>query len=80
MGLLQWCKNRTQGYEGVDVSNFTKSWADGLAFCALVHSYAPHLVDYDSLPKGDILEDKQLRLKNCQIAFDAAEKVSSFIC
>jgi hypothetical protein len=59
----------------VEVTNFTKSWADGLAFCALVHSYGPELIDYNSLPKGDALEDKTLALKNCQLAFEAAEKV-----
>ena len=24
--MFQWCKNVTQGYEGVEVTNFTTSW------------------------------------------------------
>jgi Calponin homology (CH) domain len=47
--LLQWCQNRTQGYAGVNVTNFSRSWKDGLAFCALLHSQHPSMVDFDSL-------------------------------
>ena len=35
--LLLWCKKRTGGYKGVQVTNFTKSWKDGKAFAALYH-------------------------------------------
>ena len=38
-----------------------------LAFCALVHNYYPDLIDFDSL-------DPKECIKNCDIAFDAAEK------
>lgn len=37
--ILAWAKNITKGYRGVKVDNFTKSWVDGLAFCALMHRY-----------------------------------------
>ena len=30
-GLLLWCQRKTTAYEEVDISNFTKSWQDGLA-------------------------------------------------
>jgi len=67
-GLLQWCKNRTAGYTGVEVTNFVKSWQDGLAYCALLHSYRPDLIDFKSLKK----ENKDY---NINLAFDVARKV-----
>jgi actinin alpha len=66
-GLLLWCKKKTQGYKDVNVKNFSDSWEDGLAFCALIHKHRPDLIDFDSLNKED-------RLKNLQLAFDVAEK------
>jgi len=48
--LLMWVRNTTAGYPGVDVKNFTKSWHDGLAFCALIHKFRPKLIgDWNSL-------------------------------
>jgi len=64
----QWCKNRTQGYNGVEVTNFTKSWADGLALCALVHSYNSSAIAFNTLNPED-------KLKNCTLAIDVAEQV-----
>eukprot|EP01113_Clastostelium_recurvatum_P042470 TRINITY_DN6882_c0_g1_i1.p1 TRINITY_DN6882_c0_g1~~TRINITY_DN6882_c0_g1_i1.p1 ORF type:complete len:333 (-),score=106.84 TRINITY_DN6882_c0_g1_i1:40-900(-) len=49
--LLNWAKERTSGYEGVQITNFTTSWADGKAFCAIAHSYAPRAFNFDTLPK-----------------------------
>eukprot|EP01102_Stenamoeba_stenopodia_P022637 TRINITY_DN951_c0_g1_i1.p1 TRINITY_DN951_c0_g1~~TRINITY_DN951_c0_g1_i1.p1 ORF type:complete len:947 (-),score=412.22 TRINITY_DN951_c0_g1_i1:93-2933(-) len=68
-GLLQWCKNRTAGYPGVEVTNFIRSWQDGLAYCALLHSYRPDLIDFKSLKK----ENKEY---NINLAFDVARKLN----
>jgi len=64
--LLQWCRERTKGYPGVDIQNFSQSWGDGLAFCALIHNYDSSLINFNELKKED-------RLNNCQLAFDVAE-------
>jgi len=66
--LFQWCKDTTAGYEGVNITNFTTSWKDGLAFCAIVHHYRPSMINFKSLKKDNPRE-------NLKLAFDAAEKI-----
>jgi len=66
-GLLLWCKKKTAGYRDVKVENFTNSWVDGLAFCALIHKHRPDLLDFDKLSKKNARE-------NLELAFDVAEK------
>jgi len=66
-GLLLWCQKKTAGYKDVKVENFTTSWQDGLALCALIHHHRPDLIDFDSLSK----ENKHHNLK---LAFEVAEK------
>lgn len=44
--LLKWCQMQTKGYEkyGVKVTNFTTSFKNGMAFCAMIHNYRPDLM------------------------------------
>jgi len=65
--LLLWCQRKTKGYENVKVDNFSNSWRDGLALCALIHKHRPDLLDFNSLDKSD-------HKKNLQLAFDVAEQ------
>jgi hypothetical protein len=66
-GLLLWCQRKTACYDEVDVRDFSSSWNDGLAFCALLDIHRPDLIDYDSLDKSD-------HRGNMQMAFDIAHK------
>ncbi|KAI2650014.1 Utrophin [Labeo rohita] len=38
--LLSWVRNCTRNYNNVNVLNFTTSWADGLAFNAILHHFS----------------------------------------
>ena len=38
-GLLTWCQTHAAGYESVDIKNFSTSFNDGLALCAILHRY-----------------------------------------
>lgn len=66
-GLLLWCQRKTQPYDEVNVQDFTYSWTDGLALCALIHCHRPDLLDYNSLNKAD-------RHANTKLAFRIAEE------
>lgn len=66
-GLLLWCQRKTACYEGVEVRDFSASWNDGLAFCALLDIHRPDLIDFDTLDKSD-------HKGNMQLAFDIATK------
>jgi len=65
--LLKWVREQTEGYDGVNVTDFKYGFRDGLAFSALISKYDPGLLDYSSL-------DKDEKLRNLQHAFEVAEK------
>lgn len=52
----------------VDIQNFSSSWSDGMAFCALVHNFFPEAFDYSQLTP-------QNRRHNFEVAFSSAEYV-----
>uniref|UniRef100_A0A8C9F9I1 Calponin-homology (CH) domain-containing protein n=1 Tax=Pavo cristatus TaxID=9049 RepID=A0A8C9F9I1_PAVCR len=53
----------------IDLQNFSSSWNDGMAFCALVHSFFPETFDYNKL-------DPANRKQNFELAFTMAEKMA----
>lgn len=65
--LLRWCKFNTQGFKGVEVSNLTKAWHNGVALCALVCKFNPDAIDFDSISAGN-------GTSNLKTAMDAAQK------
>ncbi|KAF2071721.1 hypothetical protein CYY_006966 [Polysphondylium violaceum] len=66
-GLLLWCKNTTTGYNGVNISSFTKSFRDGLAFLALSHKFDSNTFQYAEYEKLD-------PIARLNAAFEFAEK------
>uniref|UniRef100_A0A673CRG9 Spectrin beta chain n=1 Tax=Sphaeramia orbicularis TaxID=375764 RepID=A0A673CRG9_9TELE len=65
--LLLWCQMKTAGYPNVNITNFTTSWKDGMAFNALIHKHRPDLVDYNTLKRSNPTH-------NLQNAFNVAEQ------
>lgn len=66
--LLKWCQIKTVGYPNIDITNFSSSWNDGLALCALMHCYLPQMIPYETLGPHD-------KRRNFSIVFAAAESV-----
>ncbi|XP_010768661.1 cytospin-A-like, partial [Notothenia coriiceps] len=52
----------------IDITNFSSSWNDGLAFCAVLHTYLPAHIPYQELGSQD-------KRRNFTLAFQAAESV-----
>lgn len=64
---MQWCQMKTRGYENVKIENFSTSWSDGMAFCALIHHFLPDAFDFTKLtPKQ--------RRHNFTLAFRVADE------
>jgi len=68
--LLEWTKAMTREYiDTIEITNFSTSWNDGIAFCALIHHFYPDAFDFNSL-------DAKNRRQNFELAFDTAEKLA----
>ncbi|KAF7688604.1 hypothetical protein HF521_013411 [Silurus meridionalis] len=70
--LLEWCRSKTIGYQHIYIHNFSSSWTDGMAFCALVHSFFPNEFDYSQLNPAH-------RKYNLDLAFTTAEEKADCI-
>uniref|UniRef100_A0A8C9EQJ7 Cytospin-A n=1 Tax=Pavo cristatus TaxID=9049 RepID=A0A8C9EQJ7_PAVCR len=55
-------------FKNIDITNFSSSWNDGLAFCAVLHTYLPAHIPYQELNSQD-------KRRNFTLAFQAAESV-----
>ena len=59
-----------QHYPGLENVALGRGWRDGVAFCVLLHSYKPHLVDLNLMKSGDVMH-------NCTLAFKAGEALGA---
>ncbi|XP_063042436.1 mucin-16 isoform X10 [Engraulis encrasicolus] len=57
--LLQWCQEATQDHKGVKITNFSTSWRNGLAFCAILHHFCPDKINYEMLDPYDIKQNNK---------------------
>lgn len=65
--LLRWAKRTVHKYPGVHITDFSKSWRDGLAFSAIIHRNRPDLVDWRTV-------NKQRARERMETAFYVVEK------
>lgn len=65
-GIIQYVFSFPSSPQNIDIQNFSSSWSDGMAFCALVHSFFPLEFDYNTL-------DPANRKHNLELAFTTAE-------
>lgn len=70
--LLDWSKAQIDGYPNVNVTNFSSSWSDGLAFCALIHHFYSDAFDFKQL-------DTKNRRRNFTLAFSMAQKLAGIV-
>ena len=64
--VVYMCLASIPGSYKIRVINFTHSWSNGTAFCAILHCHRPDLLDYYSQV------DEARPLENLQLAFDTA--------
>ncbi|XP_037091726.1 smoothelin-like protein 2 isoform X2 [Pollicipes pollicipes] len=65
--MLFWVQCRLRDYKTVKVENFSTSWSDGIAFCALIHHFFPDAFDFSKL-------DPRNRRYNFDLAFRTADE------
>ncbi|XP_039894638.1 EH domain-binding protein 1-like protein 1 isoform X4 [Simochromis diagramma] len=57
--LLEWCQEITKNHKGVKINNFSTSWRNGLAFCAILHHFHPEKINFEMLDPYDIKQNNK---------------------
>jgi len=66
--ILGWVQQTIQDYP-IPMTNFSSCWSSGLAFCALIHVFYPHIFSWSSL----IPENREY---NFSLAFSLSEQLA----
>lgn len=64
--VLDWVQEMVKDYP-IEITNFSSSWNNGMAFCALMHKFNPDEFDYNEL-------DPENKRHNFDLAFKTGEK------
>lgn len=68
VALLRWCQKRAEAvYPASAMPDFRTCWQNGLALCAIAHSYFPEHIPFSSLSEKNAVA-------NVTLAFDVLEK------
>lgn len=66
--ILSWVQETLKDYP-IQITNFSSCWADGLAFCALIHAFYPDVFEWKTLKASN-------REYNFSLGFRAAEELA----
>merc|ERR1719300_628366 len=58
--LQIWVTRVTSDYDNVNIEDMSSSFRNGLAFCAILHHFRPHLFDYSLLRQENVFENNML--------------------
>lgn len=78
--VMDWVQEMTKDYP-VEIKNFSASWNDGMAFCALIHKFNPDEFDFSELkPENkrynfDLAFNTGAKVKNIPILLDTEDMV-----
>ncbi|EQC31950.1 hypothetical protein SDRG_10465 [Saprolegnia diclina VS20] len=73
-GLLLWCKDCLDAFPDiVRVTNFTSSWRNGLAFCALISAFHPALIPIETMSPANAAENLALAFHVLEQTFDVPQ-------
>ncbi len=64
---MLWVKRQTAPYaDSVNITDFSKSWRNGLGFCALMHRYRSDAFDFNSLDPKNAHANMELALSTAE--------------
>ena len=74
--LKKWTQIKLDNYKNIEIKNFSSSFGNGLAFCALVHRFMPQEIDFYSLKVENKRENLELAFKIAKYYFIEKSSVS----
>ncbi|EFO20597.2 hypothetical protein LOAG_07895 [Loa loa] len=77
--LLRWCQKAVAKFLRVEITNFSKSWADGRALCCLLASFYPNKLNIGEICSLEAEECLKLALSvGTDIGVEVEVKVTDF--
>lgn len=84
-GLLLWCQRKTQNHKslinsGKGVEDFSVSFQDGMAFCALIERHRPDLIKVSELDPNNKAENLNKAFDICATHLDIPRLLDGAFC